>query len=174
MADREALRLAFQTGRINTGGGGLGATPIIDLRYYADPSGDVHDRFRTFSTRARLLAASGRADNQVILTLPPVENPMSFLDPNAPFNMCSSEALRLMDQWLDNIAQDRSMEDLAGKVARDKPAELVDACWTAEGEKIVEPETYDGPGRCNDLFPNHGDPRVAAGGPVGACAVDCW
>ena len=106
--------------------GSMGATPIIDWRTYGDASGDIHDRIRTFATRARLLAANGRADNLVILTLPPFEGRGSLLDPNSPFNVRSNEVLRLMDQWLDDIAQDTSMEDRAVKVARHKPAELVD------------------------------------------------
>ena len=65
-----ALRLAYDTGRVNAGGGSLGAIPIIDSRPYLDPTGDIHDSFRSFVTRARLVAANGRADNQVILRMP--------------------------------------------------------------------------------------------------------
>src|SRR5262249_38152055 len=56
-ADPRALRIAYQRGLVLTGGGGLGNIPIIDWRSYSDDLGDLHDRFRSFVTRARLIAA---------------------------------------------------------------------------------------------------------------------
>ena len=52
-ADPVALRIAYETGRMNGGGGSLGAIPIIDARPYLDLTGDIHDSFRSFVTRAR-------------------------------------------------------------------------------------------------------------------------
>jgi hypothetical protein len=43
-----------------------------------------------------------------------------------------------LDQWLDRIAKDSSRLAAALKVARNKPEDLVDACWTEQGEKISE------------------------------------
>ncbi len=51
VADTEALRLAYESGRVNVGAGGLGAVPILHYRTYNDPVGDIHDRFRDFSVR---------------------------------------------------------------------------------------------------------------------------
>jgi hypothetical protein len=51
-ADPIALRTAYETGRVNSGGGSLGSIPIIDYRPYVDPTGDIHDSFRSFATRA--------------------------------------------------------------------------------------------------------------------------
>jgi len=56
---------------------------------------------------------------------------------------------------------------------RDKPADLADACWTEQGEKIVEPQTYDGTGRCNQLYPAHADPRIVAGSPLTDEVLKC-
>ena len=81
--------------------------------------------------------------------------------------------LHLMTQWLDNISRDASRDSAARKVARNKPPELADACWTPEGEKIAEPQTYDGPGRCNQLYPNHANPRIAAGAPLADDILKC-
>jgi hypothetical protein len=67
-ANTEALHIAYASGRVNTGSGGLSAIPIIDIRLYTDAVPDIHDQFRSFVTRARLTAANGNADNQVILT----------------------------------------------------------------------------------------------------------
>jgi hypothetical protein len=80
--------------------------------------------------------------------------------------------VELMDHWLDNIANDQSKNSAATKVARE-PAELVDACWTADGERIAEPASYRGAGRCNQLYPAHEDPRLVAGAPVTNDILKC-
>ncbi len=59
------------------------------------------------------------------------------------------------------------------KVARNKPPEVADACWTQTGEKIVEPASYTGGGRCNQLYPPHADPRIAAGAPLADDILKC-
>jgi len=56
---------------------------------------------------------------------------------------------------------------------RSKPADLVDACWTEQGEKIAEPAVYDGTGRCNQLYPPHADPRIVAGAPLANDVLKC-
>src|SRR5262249_6668940 len=55
VADTEALRIAYQDGRVNSGGAGMAITPIIDLRTYTDKTFNIHDRFRTFAMRERLI-----------------------------------------------------------------------------------------------------------------------
>jgi hypothetical protein len=167
VADHEALRIAYQSGRMNTGGGGLGSTPIIEARGYADPN--VHDKFRSFSERARLMAANGRTDNQVMLVFAPGSGGVLLTSPKSRY----VQAVGLMDHWLDNIAKDTSSDSMAVKVVRDKPSDLVDACWTTQGEKIAEPQTYDGHGRCSQLYVAYGDPRIAAGAPVANDVLKC-
>lgn len=163
VADPAALRIAYQSGRVNTGGGSLGAIPILDTRGYLDMSGNLHDRFRSMVTRARLKAANGTAENMVALMFPP-----GGAAPLRP-----GELLASMNQWLDNIAADTSKSSAAAKVAHDKPSGLADACWTAEGEKIVEPQTFDGTGRCNQLYPAHSDPRMVSGAPLTDDILKC-
>lgn len=159
LADPAAVRAAYRTGRINSGAGGLATVPIIDFRAYVDLADNIHDRYRSLATRERLKAANGNVDNQVILTNPPGRLSIGFL--------------RQMDQWLDNIARDTAPGTLAQKAARNRPPDLADACWTKEGEKIAEPQTFDGPGRCNAMYPNHGNPRIAAGGPLRDDIIKC-
>ena len=138
------------------------SVPILDTRGYFDMAGNLHDRFRSMVTRARLKAANGTADNQVTLMFPPTGTPVR-----------PGEQLASMNEWLDNIAKDTSNASAASKVAHDKPAGLADACWTAEGEKIVEPLTFDGKGRCNQLYPAHADPHIAAGAPLSDDILKC-
>jgi hypothetical protein len=172
VADPEALRRAYQFGIVNTGGGSLGSIPIIDSRDYRDAAADIHDSYRSFVTRARIAAANGgRADNHVILRTAPRggaagDEPAPATRP-APFN-----AIRLMDAWLTALGTDTSNDPIQTRITRAKPAELVDACWTANGEKIAEPATY-GSGRCNELYPTWGDARIAAGSPLTDNVLKC-
>jgi hypothetical protein len=172
-ADREALRLAYRDGLVNTGGGGLGSVPIIDVRAYMDDSGDFHDSFRSFATRARLLAGNGTAKNQVILMAPATELDSALLDSKSPYREIAVKAVLQMDGWLDAISRDRSASPVSEKIAKDKPADLVDACWSSTGEKIAEPGTFAATGRCNHLYPMHADPRIAAGAPLSDDVLKC-
>ncbi|MEX2582423.1 MAG: DUF6351 family protein, partial [Gemmatimonadota bacterium] len=175
VADLEATRAAYRTGRI-VGGLGLASTPIIDYRSYLDlqENGDNHMKYHSFSLRERLIRTNGHADNHVILTrdsrfrggfgggyTPDQGNETLF------------EALAQMDEWLTAISLDTSSRPLPEKVVRLKPADLVDACWSLEGEKIVEPQTYDGPGRCNELYPSFAVPSMVAGGPLTDDVIKC-
>ncbi len=139
--DLRGLHIAYETGRIDTGGGGLGSVPIIDFRRYGDLEGNPHDRMRSAQVRLRLEHANGSAGNQVLL-----------LNPARGFN-----AVRTMDQWLDSIAADKSTEPVLEKIARNKPADLVDACWGSKEEKITDAK------RCDELYPPFQDPRLVAG-----------
>ena len=157
VADPEALSIAYGTGRVNLGGGSLGSIPIIDARRYQDPKGNIHDRVRTFVMEARLQRANGSAANRVVLT-------------NATPEV---NLVGLMHQWLDNIAGDNSKGSAVEKIARNKPAELADACWMADGERISEPASFSEAGRCNQVYPAHGDPRIAAGAPLANDILKC-
>jgi hypothetical protein len=165
VANAEALRIAYQTGRVNSGAGGLADIPIIDVRGYTDVNVDIHDRFRSFSTRDRLLAANGHADNHVIWI---ADRTASIV--GAPHN---NEAVLLMDEWLAAIRSDEDPGAASEKVVRNKPDEAVDTCWTPTGERIVEPATFDGPGVCNTHYPSHADPRVVAGAAVANDVLKC-
>jgi hypothetical protein len=167
VADRETLRIAYQTGRVNSGSH-LSSIPIIDIRRYADrqASGDAntHDRVRSLIMRERIKdATKSQARNMVILTHE------SF----AAYSAALLQAVLDIDRWLDNISRDKSGQNALAKVVRNKPAVLVDACWTADGKKIEEPASYRGPGRCNQLFPAHGNPRIAAGAPLTDDVLKC-
>lgn len=178
VADPEATRAAYRTGRILNGGGGLATTPIIDYRNYTDdrPGGDIHMRVHSFATRERLINANGHADNQVMLVR---DDTFSFGFGSAfsstETNEVLYEALNLMDQWLVNLEQIASGEPTSSEVVQAKPEELVDACWTPgeESDKIEEPQTFDGPGECNELYPSFPTPREVGGAPLANDIVKC-
>ena len=175
-ADPEALRIAYQRGLVLTGGGGLAQVPIIDWRAYSDDLGDKHDLFRSFVTRARLLSSNGTAGNHVILIDPRYDFYL-LLGGWRGVSTVVEEGLRKlvpqMDRWLDAVAADSAAGTPAAKVARNKPAYLADGCMKTDGGKIVEPAIYDGSGKCNQLYPPHADPRIAAGGPLTDDILKC-
>jgi hypothetical protein len=161
-----ALRAVYESGLMNSGGGGLANVPILHSRSYTDAVGDIHDRHRDLTIRARLQKANGRFDNQVIWVGPARQ-------PNQQ-NAADLGALSLdtMNKWLDNIAADPAPLS-ADKVVRNKPAEAVDAYWDANGKKIVEPATFDGDSGFNKMYPVHSEPRLIAGASLTNDVLKC-
>lgn len=157
-ADITAVRIAYRTGQVLHGGGGLNEVPIIDLRRYTEAVPDLHDRLGTFITRERLVAANGNADNLVLFTYP---SPA----PAGPFgsDAIANIALDEMSRWLAAMRADTADGSAAARVRRNKPSGLADACWDAAGTRIVEPATYAGGGQCNTLYPSFANPRIVAG-----------
>ena len=170
MADLDAVRSAYETGRVTHGGGGLATTPIIDYRGYSDDAerGDVHVRYHSFALRDRLLRANGRTDNHVMLV---EDNRHGLYSTASPV---AQEALAQMDVWLSTLVADTSSDPQIEKVVRAKPADLVDACWSRDDEplKIAETQERDS-GRCAELFPAPPAPREVAGAPIGGDILKC-
>jgi hypothetical protein len=175
VADTTTLRLAYSRGRVNTGGGGLGSVPIVDFRAYWDKNPDIHDRVRSLMTRERLIAANGHADNQVLLLTASLGGIFTdIVTPDSPWNRLVPHAVLQMERWLDNITSDRSRyHSKAEKVLRNKPTDLVDACFTADGQEIREPASDSKTSQCNQLYPVNGNPRLAAGGPLADNVLKC-
>jgi hypothetical protein len=170
VADTSATRAAYRTGRLGSGGGGLAATPIIDYRTYYDdqPGGDVHLRFHSFSTRARLEKANGYSDNMIMLLQ---DKRYGDFDTTSPVLL---QALAQMDQWLTTMSRDTSSDTAIVKLRRAKPADLVDACWNTDEtpKRIVEKLEYRA-GQCNDLYPAFSYPRGVAGAPIANDVIKC-
>ena len=169
VGDPIALRAIYESGLMNSGGGGLANVPILHARSYTDAAGDIHDRHRDLTIRARLERANGHSDNQVIWIGPARERGQTAQTggPNL-----AALSLDTMNKWLDDIAADPAPLS-TDKVARHKPAEAVDACWDAEGKKIVEKASFDGKGKCNTLYPTHSEPRMVAGAPLTNDVIKC-
>ncbi|MDT8429263.1 MAG: DUF6351 family protein [Pseudomonadales bacterium] len=165
--DEQAIRIAYETGRVSSGGAGLARVPIIDDRLYLDDQGNFHASVYSFTTRARLIRDNGHADNYVIRRH---GSSISLADEN----------LALMDQWLAALAEDNSNDALLDRIVRARPAELQDDCFTEAGERIVESAVYDTNSlydntgsRCNTLYPPHAGLRLIAGGPLSNDVLKC-
>jgi len=169
VGDPVALRAIYASGLINSGGGGLANVPILHARPYTDAIGDIHDRHRDLTIRARLQRANGRSDNQVIWVAGARDRNQTAQTGGPDLAALS---LDTMNKWLDDIAADPAPLS-TDKVVRHKPAEAVDACWDAAGKKIVEKASFDGKGVCNTLYPVHGEPRMVAGAPLTNDVAKC-
>ncbi len=166
-ADDDAVRIAYETGRITSGGAGLAQVPIIDDRSYLDDIGNFHASVYSFVTRARLQRDNGHADNFVLRRH---NSEMNLADDN----------LALMDQWLANIQADTSPADTMSKIVRAKPADLQNDCFAENGERIVEEPNFNPDklfdnteGSCNRLYPPHAGLRLVAGGPLTNDVLKC-
>ncbi|MGD8290044.1 MAG: DUF6351 family protein [Gemmatimonadota bacterium] len=170
-ADPTAVQRAIGTGRILYGGGGLASTPVIDFRSYTDhrPGGDIHMIVHQFTTRARLLAANGHADNHVMN----VGGEWGYTADRPDLG----NLFRSMDVWLMNlVAGDASGVSRAERVVAAKPADLVDNCWDTSGEQrrnIEEPLSFDSTGECASIYPAYETPRQVAGAPLTNDIVSC-
>jgi hypothetical protein len=133
----EVAALLHRTGQV-TYGKQLGKVPEIAIR--GTNNNDYHYPFRTMVNRNRLIAANGTADNHVFWITAP----------------SSISTLQAMDRWLAAIEADDSDDTIEAKVIRDKPADIVIACWIG-GVQVTDLPT------CDATYPYFREPRTVAG-----------
>ena len=163
VADADALAIAYKTGRVNQGMGGVPNVPIVDVRDYSDDDAtNVHQYISTYQFRQRLLDTNGTYANQVMLRA----------EGGGNTNKMRDAALDMAGDWLDRIAADKSDKPLAQKVIDDKPADAVDACWIG-GQRINDPALIGDTGQCSTTYPPHSVPDLEAGKPLGSITAKC-
>jgi hypothetical protein len=156
VADPDALRLAYETGRVNDGAHGLTMIPIIDMRPYTEgPGGNVHDTFDGVIAGNRINAAGG--GNRI----------SRVYEEGIPLFRAQDDNLDILDRWLAAVAKDAAPGTPREKLLRNKPAGLADSCFTAKLEEIKDAA------RCSAMFPVYANPRVVAGGPATADVYKC-
>lgn len=166
VGDLTALRAVYASGLLNTFGGGIANVPIIHSRPYTDLIGDIHDRHRDLTIRARIEKALGRSDHQIIWTAGP-----SARAAGRGVDLAAI-SLDVMTEWLDRIVSDPSPLSTE-KVVRNKPAAAVDAYWTEDGVKIAQIAEWDVPSGYNAAYPLHSEPRLEAGAPLTNDVMKC-
>ncbi|NUS00692.1 MAG: hypothetical protein HOV67_36190 [Kribbellaceae bacterium] len=168
VADVQAVRAAYRTGRLTNGGGGLKDVPIIDYRAYYDTQsyGDIHVRYHTLSMRARLLKANGTAANQVSLLEDARYGLFSTASP------LLQHAVDSMDQWLTVLMADDTARPRIAKIVAARPAGLVEGCRGASGF-IAQPLDRNPSSACEKLYPSASFPREVAGEGVAADVIKC-
>ena len=164
VGDQDAIDIAYETGRLNTGAGNWTSVPIIDKRNYQDEdaSGNVHQYLNTYRLRARLDRYNGNHDNHV----------MFRAQGNNNVNAMDNAATDILSNWLDAIAADSSSKSLAQKVVDNKPAEATDACWI--GGNRIEGEARIGAGNaCETAYAPYSLPANRAGKPLDSITSKC-
>jgi hypothetical protein len=112
-------------------------------------------------TRARLVRETGNFDNHVMLRFNSAAPPPGS---SATPTYGEPYVIQKMDEWLMNLRGDtRTYATTAQKVTANKPVDLVDACYSASGEKINETQNAANTGRCGEIMPFYANPRIAAG-----------
>jgi hypothetical protein len=144
-----------------TGPGPLADVPVIVRTPYVDPTGDIHDHFRAFSLRERLHGSPGFNDRTLaIWTENPQGNTVSRLtgDAGAP-----GEAVAVVDDWLTRAAATPADRPWSERLAAARPAAAVDTCRV--DDQVIRGDGIYESGPCQEAYPVHGDPRIAAGAP---------
>ena len=161
--DREAGSAAYRSGMVFRGKIDI---PLIDWRHYLEHELDMHNSHQSFAARQRMLNYDGKASNQVIW----------FTDgrPARAFDQ-TPMALRVMDEWMANIAAHPERG-----VAKNKPEAAVDSCFAtdgslmARGDKVWAGILDDRPaGACTSQFQIHSTSRIVAGGPIEGGVFQC-
>ena len=184
VGDEQALKAAYETGRIVEFTGGVKDVPAIAVRSYndqdplgrGDPNVDVHDGYHTNVVLARLLKYTGTRDNYVQFIATTLGTPqLDAQVAGSPGNVANDLALTDIDKWILAIQADPSSRTAAAeKVIADKPAGLVDTCWpTKESAIMFQTEAITDWPKCQQLFPFFGDARLAAGGPLTDDILKC-
>ncbi len=159
--DRNAIAGAYRSGHIFLGKLDI---PIIDVRHYLEEELDMHHLIASFATRSRMIKAQGHADNQLIWVTKKPHNPEPL-------------AFEAIDQWMQNI---RNFPDRG--VVSNKPANIVDRCFSADGSVIAEGNhVWDGawngkdttPGACSMIYQGFSVSRTLAGAAVNGDILVC-
>ena len=171
VADSQGVEAAYRTGRVLNAGLGLKDIPVLEMRNYSDLDKDAgHPKYGTYVTMARLERETGSRANYVVFLESHRNGPYSASRSGG--DEMSRYGIKKMDEWLTAIAMDESPGTRREKTLRNKPGDLVDACYDKSGERIVEEQTFSG-GRCNELYPTHAPPRMVAGGPLTSDVIKC-
>jgi uncharacterized tannase-like protein DUF6351 len=167
-ADPAALDIAYRSGLVGSGKQ-LGKVAIIDWRGY-DEQG-IHYIWRSFSERARIDAAYGDHNNQVMWRFgtgltPPLQSGIMQM------------SLSVMDTWLTNLvtAAPKTLpndEHSHTQVVAAKPASAFDFCYltsdTTFSNKITDFATCD----TDPHLKANASPRQVAGGPLAENIMKC-
>jgi len=171
VADAEALPIAYRAGIVSSGTN-LGKLPIIDSRGY-DEQG-IHYIWRSFSERARIDAAYGDHDNQVMWRYGTGLLPATAAQAAA----VTVKSFLTMNEWLDNLvstAPKATLNDVRthAQVVAAKPSTAFDFCFLTGDTSFTTPVTEMAQCDADPRLQKHGSPRQVAGGPLAENILKC-
>ena len=171
VADLPALTIAYQAGIVSSGKN-LGKLPIIDSRGW-DEQG-IHYIWRSFSERARIDAANGNHDNQVMWRYGTGLLPAT----PAQFAAVTLKSFLTMDTWLSTLvmsAPKATLNDVRtqGQVVAGKPTTAFDLCYLTGDTNFTTPITDFAVCDADPRLPKHASPRQVAGGSLREDILKC-
>jgi hypothetical protein len=163
IGDPVGVENAFASGVVTSGSGGLGSTPMIDLRGYTDFAGD--DAFADIHTSYWSVAMHERLVRDGVD--PALHSRWIYQSGDNTARVF--QAVDAMDQWLTAIADDDASGTDAERVARNRPGAAAPGCWTTpDAAKITDIDAcYTGP------FTYTGGPNTIAGAPITSDVFIC-
>jgi Tannase-like family of unknown function (DUF6351) len=178
VGDAGAIKRVQQSG-VSLGGGGLASIPVFDITLLYDEDFIYHYQHFHFAVRERMMQANGHADNHVMwrggATFAELQSPTP--ESAALNTVVAEESWEAFIKWVEAVKSDHSKVPDRIKVVRNRPAELVDGCWTKQvnPQFVPEPQTFSSQpdSQCNTLWPSFSFPRKVAGGPLAANKLKC-
>ena len=159
VGDSEALTLAYRSGLILHGGGGLANIPVFDATGVYSENDNYHQQWQHFALRDRLAKANGDTGNFVMWRGSPVPGDVAW---------------NTFVAWVVAYKADSGSGTQRDKVIRNRPAAAADGCWS--GSTFVAETlalTHAGTSTCSALMPSWTFPREVAGSPVAANILKC-
>jgi hypothetical protein len=153
------IKRVYQAGLNMGGDGGLRDIPVFDMGSYNDTSG-YHYQWYRFAIRERCAKQTVTSDNHVM-----------WRGSSVPF----ANAWTMLNKWVAAVKADHSDTPEHQKVIDNRPADLVDGCWTSSTQFVAEPQTLSSQPNttCNTAYPSWTNPRYVAGGPIQANRYKC-
>jgi hypothetical protein len=170
-ADLEALPIAYRAGIVSSGKN-LGKLPIIDSRGF-DEQG-IHYIWRSFSERARIDAAYGDHDNQVMWRYGTGLLPATA----AQVAAVTVQSFLTMDQWLSTLlttAPKATLNEVRthAQVVAAKPLAAHDLCYLTGDPNFATPITDMALCDADPRLAKHASPRQVAGGSLEENILKC-
>jgi len=171
VADAGALDIAYRAGILSSGKN-LAKLAIIDSRGY-DEQG-IHYNWRSFEERARIDAAVGDHNNQVIWRYGTGLLPATA----AQVAAVTTRSFTTMDTWLTTLMTQAPKSFLNGEhthadVVAAKPADAVDFCFLTGDVNFTTPVTDQATCDADARLKFFTSPRQVAGGPQAENILKC-
>jgi hypothetical protein len=147
------------------------------LNIYSDPTGDIHDRFRSFSILGRIDTAVGNTNNVSLFTRGGGSLASSISKAGKEY---TAEMVAAADEWASNLLQidgwktgdnqphasNLERGELAQAITAAMPKSAESNCSDGSGFEVRGDEAKLAEGPCSEKFVVHGNSRIAAGAPI--------
>jgi hypothetical protein len=160
VGDAGAIKRAYQSGILLSGGGALSSIPIFD-NATSNETRAYHYGWFHFALRERIAQWNGGNSENMVMWR----------------STSAAAAKTLFDDWMAAAHQNRSSEPRRTTTIRSKPVNGVEGCYDTATPPSFIPEklafTSKPTTRCTSLYPVFSNTRREAGGPIAANVLKC-